>query len=467
MSDLRFEIRCRRRCLNVLRGAVLLLVVAAFLSGGSRWLCGDSDPVIPSASSPPESTLPTPSPGKPSPAKPSHGKASLRKTSPRDDARRYDGRTLDEWQGLIKSLDFQSPAAARAVPGLILLVEDRQLPWHARRQAALTLGRIGKPAAAGVPVLVSMLEIPKTPGEASVPAWAAKALSLFGPLAAPATPALVRLLNDHTRSPLDRLSCVEALGRIGGAHQDAIPALIRLARRETGGSHDDAELREAAVDGLALIGSAAAPAVPTLIRLTRHDSGRLRKKAAVALGRSGPAAGIAAQSLVELVLFDQLPEVREAATASLARIGDSGESALRKLLTDEDPRVRLLSAAALGRVLRKSEPSVAALTAALQDADATVRIAAAESLWKQTRAADPLLVTILDVLTSENRQLRIRAYRLLIALGPAARPALSDLRRLTHDDRPHVRQVATKALRELSTQKAHRSETSSQSLPGN
>jgi HEAT repeat protein len=365
--------------------------------------------------------------------------------------RQYDGRTLDEWRELIKSIDFRSEAAADAVPGLMELVSDERLPWYSRSQAAQTLGRIGRPAVDAVPLLTALLSRPAEPGETSTAAWAAKALSLFGPPAAPATPELVRLLNDTDRTLNERLSAVEALARIGGAHADVIPALMGLARDETAASDEAAQLRVAAVDGLALTGSAAAPAVPMLIRLTAEPTGRLRKQAAVALGAIGPGAGIAAPALAELVLFEELLEVREAAASSLARIGDMGEAALRTLLADEDPAVRRHAAAALGEVLRKLPENAAALTAALDDADAVVRITAAESLWQTTRKADAFLPTVLDTLTAEDRQLRIRAYRLLLALGPAARPALPARQELANDPRPHIRQVAEKALSELPT----------------
>lgn len=365
-------------------------------------------------------------------------------------AQTYDARPLAEWLEVMKSLDFQSPAAAEAVPGLLQLVQDQQLPWYTRRQAALTLGRIGRPAQDAVPVLERLLASPPDSTAPSAAAWAAKALSLFGPFAAPATPALARVLGDQERPHLDRLSCVEALGRIGGAHEEAIPALIRLADAETDRSNDAAELREAAVDGLALVGSAAAPAVPTLIRLSREDGAvRLQKSSVVALGRIGPAAGIAAQSLAELVLFDESPEVRAAAAVALATIGEPGEAALCKLLTDEDRAVRRLAAEALARVAQRTGPVVAALTSSLQDADAAARIAAAESLWKLTREGEPVFPTILDTLTNEDRLLRIRAYRLLRNISQAPEAVLQELRRLAEDDRRYVRQIAEKALRDL------------------
>lgn len=362
----------------------------------------------------------------------------------------YDGLTLSEWRELMKSLDFQSPAAAKAVPGLLMLLQDRDLPWFTRKQAALTLGRIGQPAESAVPVLRSLLISDDPVEREAIAPWAAKALALFGPLAAEATPELELVLTDESRPQIDRLCCVEALGRIGGARAEAVAALINFIQADIGHTHEAHELQCAAVDGLALVGPQAAPAVPILIRLTSDDSESLRKNSAVALGAIGPPSSIAAEALAELVLFDELPEVREAAATSLASIGDQGVEALHQLLTDQDMTVRRLAAESLGKVIRPNQTTTDALLVALLDTDPVVRIAAAESYWKTARLADAVLPVILETLTSEDRQLRIRAYRLLIAIGQSAKPAIPELQSLTNDERPYVRQAAIKALRELS-----------------
>ncbi len=363
--------------------------------------------------------------------------------------KQVDGRTLDEWRELMKSLDFQSVAAAEAVPGLLSLVQDDGLPWYTRRQAALTLGRIGVPAQSAVPVLQRLLLDEAASVDSSTTAWAAKALSLFGPLAAEATPALVDVLSNDARPHIDRLSCVEALARIGGTHEQAVAALIEIARTEPPPTRDLQELQEAAVDGLALVGPPASPAVPTLIRLTTADSGPLRKKAAMALGAIGIASGIAAEALAELVIFDELPEVRNAAASALVTIGDQGATALRLLLSDPDAVVRALAATAIGQLVRTDDETNDVLTRALKDTDPNVRIAAAESLWRTTKTTKGVTPTIIDALTSDERQIRIRAYRLLLDLGPHARSTLPELRQLADDDRPHVRQVAIRAIREI------------------
>src|SRR5690606_34240383 len=99
------------------------------------------------------------------------------------------------------------------------------------------------------------------------------------------------------------------------------------------------ELRGAAIDSLLTTGPAAAAAVPLLIRITRDESADLRMRAATALGGVGPAAEIAAATLVALVLFDEAWIVRDAAATALTRIGDSGQAALVQLLQDQDVTV--------------------------------------------------------------------------------------------------------------------------------
>ncbi len=182
----------------------------------------------------------------------------------------------------------------------------------------------------------------------------------MGPVAAETVPALIEVLEDPRRSHFDRLTTIEVLARIGGTHADAIPALIRTAQVDPDSDRETAELREAAVESLSLVGAPAAPAVPMLLRVTQESEGRLRKKAVASLQAIGPAAGIAAQTLAELLVFDELIEVREAAAVALAKIGPDGEATLVHLLGDRDAGVRSQTAVALGRVPAASENVIAA-----------------------------------------------------------------------------------------------------------
>jgi HEAT repeat protein len=365
------------------------------------------------------------------------------------------GRTLDEWRQVMKSLELNAPAAQQAVPGLIELCRDERVPQPTRAQAAYLLGRIRPQPESAIGPLTTLLTARHTSDGSETVRWAAKALAMFGTLAAPATPQLIDVAHDEQR-PLDaRLTAVEALGAIGGAHPDAIPALMRLAEaRHVPVTFESTELRGAAIDSLLVVGPAAAAAVPLLIRITRDESADLRMRAATAMGGIGGAAEIAAESLVDLVLFDDEWIVRDAATTALTRIGDSGQAALVQLLQDEDVTVRRRAAEAFAGAIRLSDESRSALSQALSDEDSEVRLSAVAALQATDADPAPLLEVLLASLTDPERLPRIRAYRLLLKMPDAARSVAPQLRQLADDPRPHVRQVARKALEDLAATKS-------------
>lgn len=360
------------------------------------------------------------------------------------------GRTLEEWRQAMKSLELTSPAAQEAVPGLIELCRDQRVPQPTRAQAAYLLGRIRPQTESAIAPLMVLLLAPRDADGSETIRWTAKALAAFGALAAPATPTLIDIARDDGRPRGARLNAVEALGAIGGAHPDAVPALMRLAEtRQVPATFDSTELRGAAIDSLMTAGPAAAAAVPLLIRITRDPSASLRMRGAKALGGIGGAAEIAAEALVDLVLFDDEWTVRDAATTALTRIGDSGQAALIQLLQDEDVTVRRRAAEAFADVEDLSDEGRAALLQALNDNDIEVRLNAVAAL--QTAQADPapLLEVLLESLTDPERLPRMRAYRLLLQMPEAARSVQPRLEKLADDPRPHVQQVARKALEEL------------------
>jgi HEAT repeat protein len=366
---------------------------------------------------------------------------------------RYAGRTIDQWQALIKTLEFSSTEAKRAVPGLIAVCRDPDAPSELRAQSALTLGRIGESARAAVPVLEQLLAKPSGTDQASSAQWAAKALSGFGPLAASATPSLADLAEDADRGLLERQVAMEALGRIGGTHADAIPVLIRLSTADGSQERSDLiaqQVQTTAIDSLMFAGPTASAAVPALIQLTRSPSTDLRRAAAATLGAIGPGAGIGSDALVDLVLFDELLDIRDTAAASLARVGNAGETALAYLLQDEEVLVRSLAASALGGIEQPADSTRNALVGGLNDADADVRLSAAESLVKMNHDVQVLIPKLLESLTEEDRQPRIRAYRLLIEMRNQKELLLPRLNELADDPRPYVRQVAGKAIEQFS-----------------
>ncbi len=300
----------------------------------------------------------------------------------------YDGRTLDEWRQAINEIRPESPASKAFVPGLLEILKDKEAPWFTRRQVANTLGRFGKNAPEGVPVLIEILDEPNS-DEHTPRIWAAKALALYGPLARDAAPRLVAILKDSQLPFEERAVTLEALGQIGGAHPRAIPAVVETLARSSASHSEDVEddansLRELAAECIGTIGKDAAIAVPVLMRSINDPSESMRRKTVAALGRIGPAAQLAIPTLLESLAFDESPAVRDAAETALANIGSPAVPALSHLLGDQDAELRQRAARGLGQMKTLAVPAAIPLRKLLKDERSEVRLAAAKALWQIT-----------------------------------------------------------------------------------
>jgi cyclophilin family peptidyl-prolyl cis-trans isomerase/HEAT repeat protein len=99
-------------------------------------------------------------------------------------------------------------------------------------------------------------------------------------------------------------------------------------------------------------------ATPDLTLLITDAEARIRRRAALAIGRVGLSAGV--QPLIG-TLSDADPDVREMGAFALGLLGDgSGSAALTTALTDASPVVRGRAAEALGQILAKDKAQVAA-----------------------------------------------------------------------------------------------------------
>jgi HEAT repeat protein len=362
---------------------------------------------------------------------------------------RYDGRTLTEWRERIQRLDYKSADIADEVPGLLAIAQDAHAPWFSRRQAALTLGRIGVPAKSAIPAIVELLNEQTADPEQSTQLWAIKTLALYGPVAEESAPALVALLEDSTQPPLPRLASIEALGRIGPARSEVMPAVVRALDAGLAPSADPDTLERgvAAAEILELFRSHAGSVTPSLIRATTSESVLFRRAAANTLGLIGPAADPAIPALADLVLFDDVAEVRDLAARALGRIGPDAEPVLVQLLEDTDPEVRLRAATAC-RELRSASPAIiAALQIAAEDRDAMIRVISLDSLWSVSRDKVFVAPRALAELTSDDREIRMRAVQILERLGPDLHDSLPQLRSLAADERAYVAQAARRVLR--------------------
>lgn len=366
----------------------------------------------------------------------------------------YAGKTLEEWRHAINEIRPEHSASQAAVPGLLEILKDKDAPWFTRRQVANTLGRFGKNAPEGVPVLIEILDEPKT-DEHAPRVWATKALALYGPLARESTPRLVGILKDHNLPLEERAVALEALGQIGGAHPRAIPAVVELLSQlstlPVAEANADAEtLRELATECIGFIGKNAGIAVPVLMRSLNDPSESLRRKTVSSLGRIGPASQLAIPSLLESLAYDESPAVRDAAETSLASIGSPAVPALSHLLQDQDAELRLRAARGLGQMKTLARTTETPLRKLLDDENPEVRLAAAKAFWQITARANDSLPVFVETLKSPDRQLRMQAFRILTTeLGPAAIPAREPLTKLLDHPEGYVRQAAEKALERI------------------
>jgi HEAT repeat protein len=355
--------------------------------------------------------------------------------------RRIAGRTLAEWGAVMQTRDHFDPARSADVPGLLVLIEDESLPWYVRRNAALTLGRWGEPAAIAIPMLVRLVEErqPSSTGddpEAITPLWALKGLALFGAVAAPAAPSVRKAALDSTATESVRLAAIDGLSRIGPAAPTVIPTLLEIlstARNDPAMQHT---LQRAAIEALGMQRAAAASATPALTQLLDDTDPVLRREAAAALGMIGPAAGQSESGLWERFLYDEDPTVGDAAGKSLVQLGPQTLPTFQQVLDEGDAGLRERVATQMAGFGPSGATALPTLLQLQADPEPSVRMAVAEAVRSISRQPQPAANTAVELLTANDRGVRRRAYRLLQSLGPqvvVVQPQLESLS--SHPDR--------------------------------
>ncbi|MCA9052700.1 MAG: HEAT repeat domain-containing protein [Planctomycetaceae bacterium] len=387
--------------------------------------------------------------------------ASPRDTdSPNSSSLRYEGRTEAEWQEWLKNIDLQSSAAASAARSLAAVAVDRTAPETLRKPIVHTLGRIDASADVAVEVFDELLNDPAAiAGEDSPRSWALKGIALLGRPAAELTPHVIEILEGDDTLPLDRLLALEALARIGAAHARTLSAIVSvldgrsLADASGGEMMDDEDfrqrLRTGAAEVLVLFGPAGSPAIPSLLQAARSDHEPLRRAAVTTLGPIGNP--LVTDALIDTLLLDESPAVRDAAAVSLAQLGAESTDVFVPMLGDPEAATRIRAADGLRRIGKPAAAAVAPLQQMLTDQDLKVRVAAAEALWTLTGALDPALDSALTMLAVPQRDVRIQAHRLILTIGRESRDpeVLKRLEQLVDSRDPRVRQAASIAYREL------------------
>ncbi len=197
---------------------------------------------------------------------------------------------------------------------------------------------------------------------------------------------------------------------------------------------------------------------PDLLRLLTDEEARIRRRAALAVGRVGLKDGV--KPLIAL-LKDGDPEVRQMAAFALGLIGDrSAEATLVAALADESPLVKGSAAEALGLIgdgaaadaigrMALQIVNSGALTETPGDGEDSRRDTPASAFrlavyaLVKLKAWGPIASAVLD----QNGQPRVRWWPVAFALQRIEDPrALQALMTLARDPHPYTRAFAAKGL---------------------
>ena len=160
--------------------------------------------------------------------------------------------------------------------------------------------------------------------------------------------------------------------------------------------------------------------------LLRHESAAVRARALGALGSARADLAARWAPAVERLMTDQDPEVRMAAVRTLAAVRrEDAAAAARGLIDDADPRIAVTAAVALSASAGADDRALAARTLAAtaadpRDAARAVRrdLAAAIRQTGHARPGDALIDVLIDLLRDSDPAVADEAMRTVRALAP-------------------------------------------------
>jgi len=161
------------------------------------------------------------------------------------------------------------------------------------------------------------------------------------------------------------------------------------------------------------------PAPPDLTKLLTDPEGRIRRRAALALGRVGLPEGV--QPLSGVLASDTDPEVRQMAAFALGLLGEpAAAAALTSALADPSMLVRGRAAEALGQIgAKEAAAAIGQLAAELAKHSAVAAMRADDETWPAAPEAEAFKLALFALV-------RLRAYEPLAAAVVAGDRAVSN-----------------------------------------
>jgi HEAT repeat protein len=276
------------------------------------------------------------------------------------------------------------------------------------------------------------------------------ALKAAGPAARDAVPDLVAMLRE--RDAYTRQMVVAALRAIGGGDDVVVPAVLDVLRDET-----QSYTRVQLIELLGERGPAASAATGLLLKELRRPTWLHQAPAAAALARVAPERG-RKEGVPLLEKWLSQPPTTVLAAGALLRLDPDHKgatAAVRKAVADADAGhwvLRQQAADFLGTQGPAAKEAAGDLRAALKAPQPGVRIHAAFALWRVSGDADAAVTCLVEELKrAEPAYQRWQAADKLGAIGPAARAALPELRRVQSETDQALRMRAEAAVRQIET----------------
>jgi HEAT repeat protein len=251
-----------------------------------------------------------------------------------------------------------------------------------------------------------------------------------------ALPAMIEVLMKEKDGQV-RLAVLDTITAMGPDAAPAVDALVHTLRTNYGGQGKE-ELHQDYRSALALA-AIGKPAVEGLRGLLGERKENVRAEVVMALGRIGPNAGAAVADLVPL-LGDKSERIRQEATRALGRIGEAAVEPLIAASAHQDAGVRARAVESLGMSSTLSDGVRRAVLERSHDASPEVRAAATRSLARLALPDDVLLPVLKEDLKDEDEQVRLAAVNLLIARRALLLPLVPQLASLLtgkHDGVAH------------------------------
>jgi HEAT repeat protein len=391
--------------------------------------------------------------------------------------KRSAGRTLPELLDLVEKTPVHQPwnygnelfeMGPEAITAITQRLQDANPDMRAK--AALILSEMGPKGKAALPTLVQLLKNP----DQLIRTEAVRALYYIGSTPPSAAPELLRLFNkmDYDNSKV----LGEVLGRMGARDAGVSLELLKILENENDPDYQNS--KSAATIALGRMGPSAAIAIPAMIKIIKKDKIGYSSEPVEALARLWPFAAPEIQKLLQ----DDNPLVRGQGIYTLGNVGpealpdlirclrcpdehmldDSAPIAISierafylrtlsakfsmpwiiKLLDDPDPRMRLRGARIFCTVCPDLATAVRGYRKMLTDDNLEIRQLADEALRMICFEAKETIPEVVELLKMSDDRILSAALYYLNKQGEGAKAALPEVKKLLQNQNPEIRRSA-------------------------